>query len=315
VTTVPPVSADAAGTDAAPVVGGWEARVPPEVRGVAAGRWDEPDDDTVGVASPVRSPSTGRCAGCQTLGACAWVCPATTIRLVREGAVRLGATLGAHAPAAGLAGRIDHTLLAPDATARAVDELCLEAARYRFASVCVNGRWVARAYERLRASGVPVCAVVGFPLGATLPDVKAAEAARAVADGAREIDMVMNVGALRSRRYREVADDIRSVVEACGVPVKVILETALLTREEKIEACTLAKTAGASFVKTSTGFGPSGATVDDVRLMREVVGDDVSVKASGGIRDAETAQAMIEAGADRIGASASVRIAGGKAGR
>jgi deoxyribose-phosphate aldolase len=287
----------------------WIDALPPEVRGVSAGRWDEPFDETVGVASPTRSPDAGRCAGCATLGACAWVCPATSIRILREGAERVGATFGARATSPGMASRIDHTLLAAEATGEAIDRLCDEAALYRFATVCVNGYWVSRCAARLRASGVPVCAVVGFPLGATLPEVKAAEAARAVGDGAAEIDMVLNVGALRSRDYRTVGDDIRGVVSQAGVPVKVILETALLTRDEKIKACTLAKAAGASFVKTSTGFGPSGATVEDVRLMRSVVGDDVSVKASGGIRDAETAQAMLEAGADRIGASASVRIA------
>jgi deoxyribose-phosphate aldolase len=299
----PPVAAPAAGS------GDWVSEVPPEVRGPSSGRWDEPYDESVGVASPTRSPGAGRCAGCTTLGACAWVCPATSIRMMHEGAERVGATLGARATAPGIAGRIDHTLLAPDATGEAIDRLCDEAMRYRFATVCVNGYWVLRCAERLRASGTPVCAVVGFPLGATLSDVKAAEAEQAVRDGASEIDMVLAIGALRSREYREVGDDIRRVVAAAGVPVKVILETALLTREQKIEACTLAKAAGAAFVKTSTGFGPSGATVDDVRLMRQVVGDDVSVKASGGVRDAETAQAMLEAGADRIGASASVRIA------
>lgn len=289
----------------------WLDEVPPEIRGPSSGRWDEPPDESVGVSSPTQAPTAGRCAGCPTLGACAWVCPATSIRLVREGADRLGATPGARSLAPGLAGRIDHTLLAADASGQAIDALCLEAARYRFATVCVNGYWASRAAERLRGTDVGICVVVGFPLGATLADVKAAEAHQAVVDGASEIDMVINIGALRSGRYREVAEDVRAVVSSSGLPVKVILETALLSRDEKVKACTLAKAAGAAFVKTSTGFGPSGATVEDVRLMRRVVGSDVSVKASGGIRDAETAQAMIEAGADRIGASASVHIARG----
>ncbi len=287
------------------------ADLPPELRGTYAGRWEEPTDDAVGVVSPVTGPDAGRCLGCRLPGACAWVCPATTRRVLQEGADRVGASLGAEATSLSVARRIDHTLLAANATRGAVDRLCDEALRYRFATVCVNGHWVPRVAERLAGSEVDVCAVVGFPLGATFPEVKAAEARQAVRDGAAEIDMVMQIGALKSRDHALVSRDIRAVVSAVGVPVKVILETALLTDEEKVEACVLAKAAGAAFVKTSTGFGPSGATVEDVRLMRRVVGGDVGVKASGGVRSADQAQAMIEAGATRIGASASIAILGG----
>jgi deoxyribose-phosphate aldolase len=177
----------------------------------------------------------------------------------------------------------------------------------------VNGHWVRRARERLAGSPVLVCSVVGFPLGATLPEVKAAEAALAVEEGAGEIDMVMAIGALKSHDHAFVHRDIAGVVAAAGVPVKVILETAYLSREEKVAASSIARAAGAAFVKTSTGFGPSGATLEDIRLLREVVGPDMSVKASGGIRSADFAQALLEAGADRIGASASVAITEGSA--
>jgi deoxyribose-phosphate aldolase len=265
------------------------------------------DDDEL--PGPTNGPTAGRCRGCGTPGACLWVCPVTAARMVMEGADRIGATLGARSAPGGIAARIDHTLLRADATAQQVDRLCDEAIRYGFATVCLNPHWVPRAASRLRGHGVPVCAVVGFPLGANATEVKAREARLCVEEGASEIDMVIQIGVLKSRDHRVVAEDIQAVVRAAGVPVKVILETALLTRDEKIEACTLAKAAGAAFVKTSTGFGPSGATVDDVRLMREVVGEDMAIKASGGIRDLDTAQALIEAGADRIGASASVRIA------
>lgn len=285
-----------------------DAALPPELRGTHRGRWDEPHDDTVGVTSPTMGPDAGRCRGCQTAGLCTWVCSATTNRLLWEGADRVGATVGARATPPGVAGRIDHTLLAAETTAADIERLCDEALRYRFASVCVNGHWVPRVAERLRGTDVRTCAVVGFPLGATDSGTKAEEAALAVEEGADEIDMVMQIGLLKSRDYALVLADIRGVVNASGVPVKVILETALLTDEEKRKAAALAQAAGAAFVKTSTGFGPSGANVADVRLLRSVVGEGVSVKASGGIRDADVAQAMIEAGADRIGASASVRI-------
>lgn len=237
-------------------------------------------------------------------------CPGVVSGVIAAGATRLGL----HAPAGGdrdVASAIDHTLLKADATAAEIEALCDEAVEWRFATVCVNPAWVARAARRLRGSGVGVCSVVGFPLGATLPDVKQYEARRAIFDGASEIDMVLNVGALKSGDVRLVSDDIRAVVAACqpcGVVSKVILETALLTDEEKVTACTLAKAAGADFVKTSTGFGPGGATTADVALMRRVVGGEMGVKASGGVRDLAQVKAMVAAGATRIGASAGVRI-------
>jgi deoxyribose-phosphate aldolase len=237
-------------------------------------------------------------------------CPAQVRDVLDAGASRLGlhANQGGER---GVAGLIDHTLLKPDATASDIDQLCREAAEWKFATVCVNPTWVAHAAGRLRGSGVGVCSVVGFPLGATTPDVKQYEARRAMFDGATEIDMVINVGSLKSGDVRLVTDDIRAVVGACAeraVTSKVIIETALLTDEEKVTACTLAKAAGADFVKTSTGFGPGGATAADVALMRRVVGDELGVKASGGVRDLEQLQAMVAAGATRIGASAGVRI-------
>jgi deoxyribose-phosphate aldolase len=208
-----------------------------------------------------------------------------------------------------LARRIDHTLLKADATARDVERLCDEARRHGFASVCVNSAHVARAAGHLAGSDVGVCAVVGFPLGAMSPGAKAFEARCAVHDGACEIDMVLQVGALKAGDHRAVFEDIRGVVVAAApARVKVILETALLEDEQKIIACILSKLAGAHFVKTSTGFASGGATVEDVRLMRRVVGDEMQVKASGGIRTREDALRMIAAGADRLGASASVAI-------
>ncbi|MFI5371865.1 MAG: deoxyribose-phosphate aldolase [Candidatus Eisenbacteria bacterium] len=209
---------------------------------------------------------------------------------------------------------IDHTLLKPDASREDVEKLCREAAQYCFASVCVNPNWVPLCAQMLRGSGVKVCTVIGFPLGAHLPDVKAYEARRAVEQGATEVDMVINIGALKSRDYALVENDIRGVVQSVGkdTVVKVILETSLLSRDEKVMGSSLAKAAGADFVKTSTGFSTGGATVEDVRLMRETVGPDVGVKASGGIRTPEDARAMVEAGASRIGASASVKIVRGE---
>jgi deoxyribose-phosphate aldolase len=210
-----------------------------------------------------------------------------------------------------VAGLIDHTLLKPEAAASDIEALCREAAEHGFATVCVNPAWVALAARHLRGTGVGVCSVVGFPLGATTPDVKAYETRRAIVDGATEIDMVINVGALKSGDLRQVEQDIEGVATACrtcGVTSKVIIEAALLTDEEKVTACTLAKAAGADFVKTSTGFGPGGATVADVALMRRVVGDDMGVKAAGGVRDLSQVKAMVAAGATRVGASAGVRI-------
>ncbi len=237
-------------------------------------------------------------------------CPTRVQQVIDAGAVRLG--LHAAGSTGGTVARlIDHTLLKADASAADIETLCAEAAQHKFATVCVNPAWVSLAARRLRGSGVGVCSVVGFPLGATTPDVKAYETRRAITDGATEIDMVINVGALKSGDLRQVELDIEGVASACracGVTSKVIIEAALLTDEEKVTACTLAKAAGADFVKTSTGFGPGGATVNDVALMRRVVGDEMGVKAAGGVRDLEQVQAMVAAGASRVGASAGVKI-------
>ena len=259
------------------------------------------------------SPSSTTCAGCgaNCEGMCVQHCPDDCRVVVSAGADRLSAPLGIRQVASDLGAMIDHTLLKPDATADQVVQLCLEARQYQFASVCLNPCWVALAARELHGSSVPVCTVVGFPLGATLPEVKAFEAQRCIADGAREVDMVINIGALKSRDYRLVAHDISAVVQAahsCHVLVKVIIETSLLTDEEKVEACALAQAAGVDYVKTSTGFSTGGATASDIALMRRVVGPGIGVKASGGIRSAADAQAMIAAGATRIGASASVKI-------
>ena len=216
-----------------------------------------------------------------------------------------------------LAKFIDHTALKPETTAADIDVLCREAEQYRFASVCVNPVWVKRASENLRGSEVKVCSVVGFPLGASTSEIKAMEARRAIRDGAREVDMVINIGALKSGDLATVSTDIEKVVDSAheaGVIVKVILETALLTDEEKVIASSLAKKAKADFVKTSTGFNGGGATVYDVALMRETVGPDMGVKASGGVRTASDVEDMIAAGASRIGASAGVQIVAGNEG-
>jgi deoxyribose-phosphate aldolase len=206
---------------------------------------------------------------------------------------------------------IDHTLLRPEATRHDMEALCREALDFKFATVCINPTWVTLAARLLHGSGVGVCSVVGFPFGATTPDVKACEARRAIADGAREIDMVINVGALKSGNHDGVQRDIEAVTAPCregSALSKAIIEAALLTEEEKIAACMLAKSAGADFVKTSTGFGPGGATVADVALIRRVVGPAMGIKAAGGIRDLATLEAMVAAGATRIGSSASVQI-------
>ena len=204
---------------------------------------------------------------------------------------------------------VDHTMLKPNATQDEIAKLCEEAKNFCFASVCVNPSYVALSAQFLRGSGVKVCTVVGFPLGSTTPTVKAIEARDAIANGADEIDMVINIGALKSGNDAMVYDDIKAVREATrGKVLKVILETSLLSNEEKVRACAMAKKAGADFVKTSTGFGGGGATVEDIRLMRETVGPLMGVKASGGIRDAKGAADMIAAGATRLGTSASVAI-------
>jgi deoxyribose-phosphate aldolase len=216
----------------------------------------------------------------------------------------------------GVAGRIDHTLLKPDATRAELVKLCEEARQHGFASVCVNTTWVPLCVELLKGSKVMTICVVGFPLGAATTHAKCAETREAIANGAAEIDMVVNIGRLKSGELDAVFDDIHAVVlAAAGRPVKVILETHLLSRDQKIAACTLSKAAGAAFVKTSTGFSGGGATEDDIRLMRAVVGPDMGVKASGGVRSAEDAARMLAAGATRLGASASVAIVTGGAGK
>lgn len=209
-----------------------------------------------------------------------------------------------------LASYIDHTLLKPEATKADIKKICDEAIIYGFASVCINPCYVSSAKEYLGESDVKVCTVIGFPLGATTSEVKAFEAAQAIENGADEIDMVINIGALKDERYDYVENDIKAVAEKCKgkALLKVIIETCLLNDDQKIMACKLAKSAGADFVKTSTGFSTSGAEVSDIILMRNTVGKEMGVKASGGIRNLETTLKMIEAGASRIGASASVKI-------
>ena len=208
-----------------------------------------------------------------------------------------------------IAAMIDHTLLKPEATPAQIEKLCAEAAEYHFASVCVNPVYIPLAARLLKGTGVKVCCVVGFPLGAIAPEQKAAEAASCAAMGAEELYMVIHVGAAKAGDWALVQRDIEGVVKAAaGHTVKVIIETCLLTDEEKVKACEAAKAAGAHFVKTSTGFSTGGATTHDIALMRKTVGPEMGVKASGGIRDYETAMAMIEAGANRIGASAGIAI-------
>ncbi len=243
---------------------------------------------------------------------CPTFCRADVERIVDAGAERIGIVLGETATAHDWASLIDHTLLKPDATESDIRKLCEEAAQFGFASVCVNPGWVKRASEFLKGTGVPVCTVIGFPLGATLSDVKAYEARRSIFNGAREVDMVINIGALKSGDDCLVEDDIRAVSDAAHenhILCKVIIETALLTDEEKVRACLAAKNAGADFVKTSTGFAKGGATAHDVALMRHTVGSALGVKASGGVKGIEDARAMFEAGATRIGASVGVKIA------
>ena len=210
-----------------------------------------------------------------------------------------------------LAGFIDHTLLKQDATVGQIEKLCDEAAKYHFASVCVNATYAALCAKLLKDTGVKVCCVVGFPLGATLSSVKAFETEQVITDGAEEVDMVLNVGAMKSGNFTLVKDDVSAVVRAAhakNVLVKVIIETCLLTDEEKVKACQICQSAGADFVKTSTGFSIAGATVEDVTLMRKTVGPDMGVKAAGGVRSRDDVLAMIKAGATRIGTSGGVKI-------
>lgn len=254
---------------------------------------------------------TGECAG---TGCCAELVSGEVRKVVQSGADRVGNTLGGKVDH-DLAAMIDHTLLKADATRDEVLALCYEARQYKFASVCVNPGWVKTASEALTGSGVKVCTVVGFPLGATTTLSKVMETRDSIAAGADEIDMVINIGALKNRQDDWVESDIAEVVRAAqGKITKTIFETALLSDEEVVRASIMAKRAGADFVKTSTGFGPGGATAHHVALMRKSVGPSMGVKASGGIRDLETARTMIDAGATRIGASASVKIVKGEQG-
>lgn len=252
------------------------------------------------------------CGDCR--GSCASTCSDRVRHLVSNGTNRVGFTGDGASVPEDLAASIDHTLLSPDATRDDIDRLCSEARAFGFASVCVNSFWVRHAAGRLRGADPVVASVIGFPFGAVPGQIKAMEARRALRDGARELDMVINVGALKSGDQDTVHEDIRRVSEACrevGAALKVIIETAYLTDEEKVVACHLAKQAKAGFVKTSTGYGPGGATVRDVMLMRETVGPRMGVKASGGIRTRDAVRDMLAAGATRIGASAGVQIVSG----
>jgi deoxyribose-phosphate aldolase len=249
-------------------------------------------------------------------GHCVSERPEAASRLASAGAIRLATSIGIGKIETAIAAMIDHTILKPNATAREIEQLCSEALEYGFYSVCVNPTHIARCRSILAGSNVKVCAVIGFPLGANTTADKAFEARNAEELGADETDMVINIGALKDNQLSFVYDDIAAVVNATSnnVLVKVILETAYLTTEEKIKACLLSRKACADFVKTSTGFGPSGASLEDVILMRHVVGQELGVKASGGIRDTAMAIKMLQAGATRLGTSASVKIVTGAAG-
>ncbi len=273
---------------------------------------------TDAIVARLNGDGADQAAMCGCTSECFDRCPERMHRVIDAGAARIGLVLGETASAKDWASLIDHTLLKPEASDEDIKRLCEEAARYRFASVCVNPTWVRVAACSLRGSGVPVCTVIGFPLGATLSDVKAYEARRAILDGAEEVDMVINVGALKSGDDCLVEHDIRSVVEVAHeyqATCKVIIETALLNDDEKVRACLAAKKAGADFVKTSTGFAKSGATVADIALMRRTVGAELGVKASGGVKGLEDARKLVEAGATRIGASVGVKIAQEAAGQ
>jgi deoxyribose-phosphate aldolase len=299
------------GSSGSPGMAGTRATVRTTI-GTAAGTRAEPPSQFAS-QSASRVTADGSCEVCVLCGKCAERVPQAVERIKSAGASRISSTLGIATVDEGVAPLIDHTLLKPDASRSEIEKLCREAREFGFASVCVNPFWVKLSSALLEGTRVKVASVVGFPLGANKREVKGYETRRAILDGAREIDMVMNIGAMKSEDYKTVEDDMREVKDTCGkvVIAKVILETSLLTDPEKVRACEIAKKARMDFVKTSTGFGPGGATVEDVRLMRSVVGEGMGIKASGGIRDAETAAKMIEAGATRIGASASVKIVGG----
>lgn len=250
-------------------------------------------------------------------GLCVRTCFDRAGRVVNAGAERLSSTIGVIPQDTSLAGMIDHTLLKPEATPDQIAQLCFEARKHSFAAVCINPVWVELCAQLLKGSSVKVCTVIGFPLGATAPEVKVFETNNAIDHGANEIDMVINIGALKARDLELVARDIRGVVVASharGAIVKVIIEAALLNDEEKTISCLLSKEAGADFVKTSTGFASGGATVHDIELMRRVVGPEMGVKAAGGVRTFEDADSMVKAGATRIGASAGVKIIQGPGG-
>jgi len=257
-------------------------------------------------SAPGRSPAI--CADCT--GQCAVQCDKTR-QIVEAGASRIALSVGVKRDPTTIAHVIDHTLLKPEATEDQIAQLCYEAKKFHFVAVCINPNWVSLCRQLLRGSDVKIATVVGFPLGAHATETKVFETAQAIKDGADEIDMVINIGALKSGDDAVVERDIRAVVEvshSLGAAVKVIIEAALLTDDEKIRACILSKAASADFVKTTTGFGPSGATVHDVALMRKTVGPSMGIKAAGGIRDLKTVEEMVKAGATRIGASASVKI-------
>jgi deoxyribose-phosphate aldolase len=258
-------------------------------------------------------PGSSSCAdNCVDCKLCVSKNPGGVKTILDGGASRVSSTIGVINVPAEVARYIDHTLLKPDATRTQFEQLCSEAAEYDFYSVCINAFWVPSCARLLRGKGVRVCSVIGFPLGATDSRTKGFEARNAVENGAAEVDMVVNIGALKSGEFRVVEEDIRSVVRAVRstTVTKVIIETCLLTDDEKVMACEIAKRAGADFVKTSTGFAKGGATAADIALMRRVVGPKMGVKASGGVRTFEDAKLMIESGATRIGASASVKIVG-----
>lgn len=252
---------------------------------------------------------------CIYCGLCTVKATKAVENIVGEGAVRIGAGPGVGVAGidSRLASMIDHTILKPGATREELIRVCDEAKKFGFATVCVNSSNIPLVAQRLKGSNVKPIAVVGFPLGAMTPIAKAFEAREAISNGAREVDMVINIGAMKSKDYKLVHDDIKGVVDASKpYPVKVIIETGELDNEEKIAACVLSKTGGAAFVKTSTGFAKGGATVEDIALIRKIIGSDMAIKASGGIRTKEDAEALVKAGANRIGASASVAIVTGK---
>ncbi len=248
-------------------------------------------------------------------GICVRTCFDNVGHVISAGAERITSTLGGIPQDPDIASLIDHTLLKPDATPDQIAQLCYEARKYEFASVCINPAHVKLCADLLRGTNVKVCTVIGFPLGASSPEVKTYETETALRDGATEIDMVINIGALKGQDHTLVARDIQGVVQvshAAEAIVKVIIETSLLTDEEKVTACLLAKEAGANYVKTSTGFAGGGATVEDVALMRRVIGPEMGVKASGGVKSFEDAKSMVAAGATRLGASAGVKIVQGE---